>query len=306
MTTNIVTQDNMNKYNAEMAKIMGVADDDDSSETKTSTLARVKIIHAPIMGMKTIDGEETETVVVKGGSYSIQMPDDKIVYGSKLTMRPFMQRYMYKKYVQGTDADNPGYFVKTIMADSLNQDLKDTHGGYNCGKPAGYIKDFKALSEDMQKLIRTIKRVRVIFGLAELTNPVDEDGRKHDVSLFKNIPVIFEVDNRTSFKTSGEPFASLAKRKHLPIQHLIDFTTEVQELQTGGKYYTVLTKLQSATLNVEKEDAETLQSFLDWITNYNNYVTTSFDEKRGNSVSQEDAEIIDNIMGDDLPEIEVA
>ena len=305
MTTNIVTQDNMNTYNAEMAKIMGVADDDDSSETKTSTLARVKIIHAPIMGMKTIDGEETETVVVKGGSYSIQMPDDKIVYGSKLTLRPFMQRYMYKKYVQGTDADNPGYFVKTIMADSLNQDLKDTHGGYNCGKPAGYIKDFKALSEDMQKLIRTIKRVRVIFGLAELTNPVDEHGKKV-TDLMANTPVIFEVDNRTSFKTSGEPFASLAKRKHLPIQHLIDFTTEVQELQTGGKYYTVLTKLHAGSIDVDKQDAETLQSFLDWITNYNNYVTTSFDEKRGNSVPQEDAEIIDNIMGNDLPEIEVA
>ena len=305
MTTNIVTQDNMNTYNAEMAKIMGVADDDDSSETKTSTLARVKIIHAPIMGMKTIDGEETETVVVKGGSYSIQMPDDKIVYGSKLTMRPFMQRYMYKKYVQGTDADNPGYFVKTIMADSLNQDLKDTHGGYNCGKPAGYIKDFKALSEDMQKLIRTIKRVRVIFGLATLTNPIDESGKK--ISNFDtNIPVIFEVDNRTSFKTSGEPFTSLAKRKHLPIQHLIDFSAEVQELQTGGKYYTVLAKLRSESMDVNKEDAETLQSFLDWITNYNSYVTTSFDEKRGNSVSQEEAEIIDQIVGNDLPEIEVA
>ena len=305
MTTNIVTQDNMNTYNAEMAKIMGVADDDDSSETKTSTLARVKIIHAPIMGMKTIDGEETETVVVKGGSYSIQMPDDKVVYGSKLTMRPFMQRYMYKKYVQGTDVDNPGYFVKTIMADSLNQDLKDTHGGYNCGKPAGYIKDFKALSEDMQKLIRTIKRVRVIFGLATLTNPIDESGKK--ISNFDtNIPVIFEVDNRTSFKTSGEPFTSLAKRKHLPIQHLIDFSTEVQELQTGGKYYTVLAKLRSESMDVNKEDAETLQSFLDWITNYNSYVTTSFDEKRGNSVSQEEAEIIDQIVGNDLPEIEVA
>jgi hypothetical protein len=212
---------------------------------------------------------------------------------------------MYKKYVQGTDADNPGYFVKTIMADSLNQDLKDTHGGYNCGKPAGYIKDFKALSEDMQKLIRTIKRVRVIFGLATLTNPVDESGKK--ISNFDtNIPVIFEVDNRTSFKTSGEPFTSLAKRKHLPIQHLIDFSTEVQELQTGGKYYTVIAKLRSESIDVNKEDAEMLQSFLDWITNYNNYVTTSFDEKRGNHVSEEEAEIIDQIVGNDLPEIEVA
>ena len=305
MTTNIVTQDNMNTYNAEMAKIMGVADDDDSSETKTSTLARVKIIHAPIMGMKTIDGEETETVVVKGGSYSIQMPDDKIVYGSKLTMRPFMQRYMYKKYVQGTDADNPGYFVKTLMADSLNQDLKDTHGGYNCGKPAGYIKDFKALSEDMQKLIRTIKRVRVIFGLATISSPLDENGKK--VNDFEtSIPVIFEVDNRTSFKTSGEPFAYLKKRKHYPPNHEIDFTTEAQELQTGAKYYTVLAKLNSKSYELNEQDADTLQSFLDWITNYNSYVTTSFDEKRGNSVSKEEAEIIDQIVGDDLPEIEVA
>ena len=59
-------------------------------------------------------------------------------------------------------------------------------------------------------------------------------------------------------------------------------------------------------MDVNKEDAETLQSFLDWITNYNSYVTTSFDEKRGNSVSQEEVEIIDQIVGDDLPEIEVA
>ena len=59
-------------------------------------------------------------------------------------------------------------------------------------------------------------------------------------------------------------------------------------------------------MDVNKEDAETLQSFLDWITNYNNYVTTSFDEKRGNNVSEEEADIIDQIVGDDLPEIEVA
>ena len=76
---------------------------------------------------------------------------------------------------------------------------------------AGYIKDFKALSEDMQKTIKTIKRVRVIFGLATLDKPVDEEGKKLN-EPYENIPVIFEVDNRTSFKTSGEPFNTLAKR----------------------------------------------------------------------------------------------
>jgi hypothetical protein len=252
------------------------------------------------MGIKTIDGEETETVVVKAGSYSVQMPDDKIIYAPKLSIRPFMQRFMYKRYVQSTDTDTPGYFVKTTMADNLNGDLKDTVGGFNCGKPAGYIKDFKALSEDMQKTIKTIKRVRVIFGLATPINPVDEDGRKHDVSLFKNIPVIFEVDNRTSFKTSGEPFNTLAKRKHLPIQHSIDFKTEAQEIATGAKYYTVVATLNGKALDVNPEDAETLQSFVDWVENYNSYVITSYDEKRGSNMTEDDIDLVDAFLEDEV------
>ena len=303
--TNLVTKDNVGNY-ATMSKIMGVSGDNDDSESKTSMLARVKIIHSPIMGMKKIDGEDTETVVVKAGSYCIQMPDDIFIYGTKMKVRPFMQRYMYKKYVQSTDADNPGYYVKTVMADSLNSDLKDTHGGFNCGKPAGYIKDFKALSEDMQALIKTIKRVRVIFGLATMENPIDQTGKKlSDTPI--DIPVIFEVENRTSFKTSGEPFTMLAKRKHLPIQHSIDFTTEAQEIATGAKYYTVLTKLDSKALDVSPEDAETLQSFLDWVSNYNTFVYGSYDEKRGHKMTDDEVDTLDSILGDaELPEIEVA
>ena len=81
--TDLVTRDNVGNY-AAMSKLMGVDNSTDDSESKTSMLARVKIIHSPIMGMKKIDGEDTETVVVKAGSYCIQMPDDIFVYGSKL------------------------------------------------------------------------------------------------------------------------------------------------------------------------------------------------------------------------------
>ena len=58
------------------------------------------------------------------------------------------------------------------MADNLNVDLKDNDGGFNCGKPAGYIQDFKSLPEKMQDLLKQIKRVRVLFGTIELDNPV--------------------------------------------------------------------------------------------------------------------------------------
>ena len=44
------------------------------------------------------------------------------------------------------------------MNDNLNVDLKDNDGGFNCGKPAGYIKDFKALPQSTQDMVKTIKR----------------------------------------------------------------------------------------------------------------------------------------------------
>ena len=68
------------------------------------------------------------------------------------------------------------------MADNLNIDLKDNDGGFNCGKPAGYIQDFKALPEQMQDLIKQIKRVRVVFGTVELVDPVDAAGKSVEVA----------------------------------------------------------------------------------------------------------------------------
>ena len=67
------------------------------------------------------------------------------------------------------------------MADNLNIDLKDNDGGFNCGKPAGYIKDFKALPEKTQELIKQIKRVRVVLGTVEMKDPVDESGNAEDI-----------------------------------------------------------------------------------------------------------------------------
>ncbi len=65
----------------------------------------------------------------------------------------------------------PNRYVKTVMADTLNTDLKDNDGGFNCGKPSGWIEDFKSLPDATKELIRSIKRVRVVLGTVELVNP---------------------------------------------------------------------------------------------------------------------------------------
>ena len=50
------------------------------------------------------------------------------------------------------------------MADNLDIDLKDNYGGFNCGKPSGYIKDFDALPDGYERTDSSIKRTRVVLG----------------------------------------------------------------------------------------------------------------------------------------------
>ena len=99
-------------------------------------------------------------------------------------------------------------YVKTVMANDLNSDMKDNDGGFNCGKPAGFIKDWAALPDSMKDLIKSIKRVRAIFGTVDMVNATDADGNAVDVDT---TPFIWEVDNRDAFKTMGDQFTKLSK-----------------------------------------------------------------------------------------------
>ena len=87
------------------------------------------------------------------------------------------------------------------MADNLNKDLKDNQGGFNCGKPAGWIQDFDALPDKTKDLIKQVKRVRVVFGLVDLHDVTDANGKS---SKFETTPFIWEIDNRDAFKTIGD------------------------------------------------------------------------------------------------------
>jgi len=208
MDNNLVTIDT-NNYEA-MAKAMGIAGEGTkSSDTKkTQQLPRFRISHSPIMGETKMNGKNVNVEIVEGGTYKLEIPDGETYYSKTASIRPFMQRFMYKRFVKNMNAkmgEPMGVYHKTVMADSLNLDLKDNQGGFNCGKPAGYIQDFKALPEKTQDLIKQIKRVRVIFGLVDLLEPCNDKGES---VAFKSTPFIWEVDNRDAFKTVGQPLLS--------------------------------------------------------------------------------------------------
>lgn len=263
-----------NNY-AAMAKAMGMSVDAGSKE-KSSTLARLRISHNAIMGEADVNGKKVKMEVVGAGTYKLDIPDGPTYYAESAVIRPYIQRFMYKRFIMGNDK-TPNRYVKTVMADNLNNDMKDNDGGFNCGKPSGYIQDFKALPEKMQDLIRQIKRVRVVFGVVELVNPVDDKGNAVDM---EPTPFIWEVENKDAYKSIGELFTKLSKMRRLPVQHNIIASTSERKLPNGNAFYLPETKLDlSTSFDMDEVTQENLGNFLGWVSNYNQYIVNAWDEK---------------------------
>ena len=292
---NEVVTINTDNYSA-MAKAMGLAGE--SSDSKSSSLARLKLQHKNIMGEKQVGDEIEEVVKIKAGSYKLDVPDDTCYYSKEVIIRPFMQRFMYKRFIKNNNpkkGDPLGIFHKTIMADNLNIDLKDNQGTFNCGKPSGYIKDFASLSADMQNLIKQIKRVRVIFGLISMKDVKTEvEGKLTDV---ENVPFIWEIDNREAFKIVGKPFATLSTMRKLPVQHNITAVGDPRAMPSGDKFFVPKVSLDTTnTLSLTDADQKTFSDFISWIENYNSYIMSSWDEKVNSNISSDDADTVNQFV----------
>jgi len=290
-----------NNY-AAMAKAMGIANEGASERKQTSTLARLRINHSPVMGEADVNGKKVNMEVVSGGTYKLEIPDGPTYYAESVKIRPFLQRFMYKRFVRGM-GDSPNRYVKTVMADNLNVDLKDNDGGFNCGKPAGYIQDFKALPEKTQELIKQIKRVRVVLGTVELVNATDASGNAVDVD---EMPFIWEIDNRDAFKNVGTAFTKLAKMKRLPVQHIITANTEERKIPTGAVFYLPVVSLDvSSTLELTETEQTMFADFMQWVQNYNEYIINAWADKANSHDDDDDEAIVDGIIDFD-EEVEVA
>ena len=276
-----------NNY-AEMAKAMGMANEAANTKKQGMFLARLRINHSAILG--------SESILVKAGTYKLEIPDGPTYYAESAVVRPFMQRFMYKKFVMGS-AGKPNRYVKTVMADTLNMDLKDNDGGYNCGKPSGWIEDYASLPESTKDLIKSIKRVRVVLGNVELINPKDVNGNPVELEA---TPFIWEVENRDAFKTVGGVFTKLAKMKRLPVQHTVDLTTEERKLPNGNSFYLPLAGMDTTkTVELQQKDQDLFADFMAWVQNYNEYIINAYAEKAGDS----DGDELDDLNIEDLIDV---
>tara|TARA_R100001377_G_C3185569_1_gene108403 strand:+ start:473 stop:1375 length:903 start_codon:yes stop_codon:yes gene_type:complete len=291
-----VTTIDTNNY-AGMAKAMGMATEAVGSDKKTNTLARLKIQHAPMMGEMEIEGKSVKVETINGGVYKLEVPDEETYYCDKVTVRPFLQRFMYKRFITNPnpkDGESRGSYQKTVMADNLNIDLKDNHGNFNCGKPAGYIKDFTALPKDMQDLIKQIKRVRVVFGTIDMVDAMTSDKQSRDII---STPFIWEIDNRDAFKIIGEPFTKLAKVRKLPIQHTFELGTEEKKIPTGNSFYLPTVNVDATkSITLIEKDQDMFADFMAWVQNYNEYITGEWQKKASSTMTDEQMEVVETFV----------
>ena len=284
--------DIIGKSPADLAELMGMSN---APAKSTSALAEIKQVHQNVMGTKEVDGEAMEVAIVKAGAFSVTFPDDTIYYSDKVTIRPFMQRFQFQRYdkhYQKPDGGE-GRMLRTVMATSLNGDLKDNYGGFNCGRPSGYVKDFNSLPQETQDLMRSTDRFKVIFGLCTLDKPKDANGKAVKV---KEFPFLMRIKNRDSFKTMTDIFNQIQRKNRLPIQHLLHLSSEVKSIPSGATYGVVKAKL-GELVEITTDDQEVLNNFVEWVESMNSITISKWEEhRRPEELSDDESEIVANVV----------
>ena len=284
--------DIIGKSPADLAELMGMSN---APAKSTSALAEIKQVHQNVMGTKEVDGEAMEVAIVKAGAFSVTFPDDTIYYSDKVTIRPFMQRFQFQRYdkhYQKPDGGE-GRMLRTVMATSLNGDLKDNYGTFNCGRPSGYVKDFKALPQETQDLMRSVDRFKIVFGLCTLDKAKDADGKPVDV---KEFPFLMRIKNRDSFKAMTDMFNQIQRKNRLPIQHLLHLGSEVKSIPSGATY-AVLKPTLGKVVEITTDDQEVLNNFVEWVEAMNSITISKWEEhRRPEELSDQEDEIASNIV----------
>ena len=280
------------KSPTDLAELMGMSN---APAKSTSALAELKLVHQNVMGTKQVDGEDMEVAIVKSGAFSVTFPDDTVYYSDKVTVRPFMQRFQFQRYdkhYQKPDGGE-GRMLRTVMATSLNGDLKDNYGGFNCGRPSGYVKDFNSLPQETQDLMRATDRFKVIFGLCTLGKAKDVNGKPVDV---KEFPFLMKIKNRDSFKAMTDMFNQIQRKNRLPIQHLLHLGTEVKSIPSGATY-AVLKPTLGKVVEITTDDQEVLNNFVEWVESMNSITISKWEEhRRPEELSDQEDEIASTIV----------
>lgn len=275
-----------------LAELMGV------SESKASgpSIARLGMLHKALMGTVQLNGKDIKTEVVPVGAYTLKVGDDTY-YSVGATIRVFAQRQQWQRWNSETSE-----MEKSVMANNLNGDLQDNIGGFNLGRPSGYIEDFQSLPDATKAIIRSVKRVKVIYGVVTLDNPTDASGEPVDAPT--DIPFVMDVKNPDSIKSINAALTKLNGKNLLPIMSELKLTGIEDSIPTGAVFGKIAASVGDK-VDITEEDNETLKGFLGLIEYMNGKILDQYHERNDQSLSPEDAAVVTDILDGDSDFIEV-
>ena len=284
----------INDSGKSMAELMGFAPAKTSNADLLPSISRLGMIHQPIMGEVDLNGKMIKTEVVPVGAFTLKTGDD-IVYSNGATVRVFAQRNQWQRWNSETEE-----MEKSVMSNSLNGDLKDSIGGFNLGRPSGYIEDFNALPDATKQLMRSVKRVVVYYGTVTLDSPMNEKGEP--VNALGNVPFVMHVKNRDSLKSINGVMSNFKKKNMLPIMSTINLEGVEDSIPTGAKFG----KIQANTgdsVELASDDNDTLKDFLELIE-FSNGKILDLHHERAKGHSDEDADLVGEILNNDFVEVD--
>lgn len=271
--------------NASMAALMGV-----SAETKqsASSLARINVVSTALKGEMELGGKKIKTDVVPVGAYKITQGDD-VFYSEQISIRVFAQRQQWQRWNASTNE-----MEKSVMTTSLNGDLQDSVGGFNLGRPSGYVEDWNALPEATKDLMRTVKRVKIFMGLLTVKAPIDERGEPISKE-YVDLPFVMDVKNRDSLKNLDGALKTVQRANLLPIMSTLELAGQEGSIPTGATFGYITAKAGDK-VELTEADNQTLKDFLSFIEYGNGKILDLYNERSDTGMSAADAELVGSIV----------
>ena len=271
-----------------LAEKMGLNKSEGSSSgPSTSRLTQIQV---PLKSMVDVNGKKMNMEVLPVGTFALRMSEDETVYSDTVTVRMFLQREQWTRWFSDTNS-----MGKSVLANNLRNDMPDNMGGFNLGRPSGYVQDFNALPEATKDLMRAVKRTRVLMGLVTLDNPMNDKGEDLGKE-YKDIPFIYDVKNASSIKSIDAALKDFDRRNTLPITGNMIFGADTATLPNGNLFAYLSAAATTDVVEVGERDYETLDGFDDIVKSINVKVMDAHYDKRDKGISDEEASIVGSIV----------
>jgi len=285
MSTELATTGSSNP----LAELMG---EPKPATQSRSSLARVNVLSTAIKGEIELGGKKIKTDVVPVGSYKITLGED-VFYADSVEVRLLADRFQFQRWNASTNE-----MEKTVMSRSTNNDLQDSTGGFNLGRPSGYIEDWNALPEATKDIIRSAKRVKIFMGTLTVKTPLDDSGQPI-AGEYVDIPFVMDVKNMDSLKSLTATQKAVDRKNVLPYMAKIILRGEETSIPTGATYGYITSSVGEILQPSEEDTAYMMQTatdFLDYINYSNGKIMDLHNERSNTSMSKEDAALVGSII----------